>query len=404
MRKKKHFYTVVSLIVGVIILTTAAAANFENANGYTAYKNALKKMLYADNFTASLDMELIYNDTTQYRSRVDYKLDKDGEVAEYTAAKELEGAASYENETWVVKRNSEAKDGTNYIRISRSGSEWHINRSYDFGITPSFGDDEVTRKTIRFVELLADTFVGDLKNNFVLTSNENGVKSYQIILSGNQLPEYVTAGISVLYSAAKQGASSFVVYDEKLDTSAEDFDRISSAAWRMLSEKGHKGVVYVKEDGSLVYFATSDLYYQSEYYKPDMTKLDDVFRTLKTEPVVETAKCFITVDSEGRFVSNTLEGTLSAFDMEGNKHSITLRISVNISDHGTTVIDMPVIPEEDTVYDYSEYGLNENYSYRLTTGGVTKTVIITEDKEKALDALQSEAVEELPEENEISEG
>jgi len=380
MKRKKHFYTVIALIAGVIILTTAAAANFENANGYNAAKSALKKMLFADNFTASLSMELIYNGTTQAQTKNIYMIDKGGEVAEYTATTEMEGDRRFNNETWVVRGDDHSEDESEYIRINRSGNVWNIYRSYSYGWMPNAGEDETTRKAVRFAELLADTFVGDLKNNFVLTSDRDGVKSYQIILSGNQLPEYVTAGISVLFSAAKQDASSFVVYDEELDTESEEFSKISADAWNMLSDKNHRGVVYVKADGTMVYFATSDQYYDSEYYRTNMSDIENVFRRMKTEPIVETAKCFITVDKEGRLLSITLEGAVSSYDNDGNKHVITLRISSEVKDHGTTVIDKPVIPENDTVYDYSYSSYENDYSYSVTENGVTRRVTPGKDE------------------------
>ena len=122
MKRKKHFYTVIALIAGVIILTTAAAANFENANGYNAAKSALKKMLFADNFTASLSMELIYNGTTQAQTKNIYMIDKGGEVAEYTATTEMEGDRRFDNETWVVRGDDHSEDESEYIRINRSGN------------------------------------------------------------------------------------------------------------------------------------------------------------------------------------------------------------------------------------------------------------------------------------------
>ena len=78
MSKKKHFYTVICLVAGVILLTTAAAANFGNANGYPLYKSALKKILYEDNFTASLKLDLVYDGETVQYGQTDLKLDSDG--------------------------------------------------------------------------------------------------------------------------------------------------------------------------------------------------------------------------------------------------------------------------------------------------------------------------------------
>jgi hypothetical protein len=394
MRKRKHFYTVVCLVIGVIILTTAAAANFENANGYTAYKTALKNMLYQDNFSMNLTTDLIYNDATAFHTEHKYMFDKDGDVSEYNANTETEGERTFSNENWLVKDPDPVDDQSDYLTVNKNDGTWNINRSYGRNRISEFGRDETSQKAVRFVELLADTFVGDLKNNFVLTSDENGVKSYQIILSGNQLPEYVSAGISMLYSAAKQSSDSFVAYDKNFKFEGDDSAKVQNDAYNMLSEKQNKGVVFVKEDGKLLYFESSELYFSSEYYKPNMTNIDDVLRTLNSEPTVETAKCFITVDKDGRLLSNAIEGTLSAYDKAGNKHTLTLRVNAELSDYGTTVIDKPVIPDGDTVYDYSKQSPENKFSYTVTENGVVTT--FTSEKTADESAVEAEAVSEDP--------
>lgn len=379
MRKRKHFYTVISLIAGVIILTTAAAANYGNANGYTAYKSALKDLLYADNFSARLGIELIYNGETQAAVETVHRIDKDGKVVEHTAHKERTKYGyehTYSSESWIVRDDDNEENEPAFLRIGKSDDIWTIYRTYYSGYS-GLNDDEVTRKAVRFAELIADMFVGDIKNNFVLTSSQDGVKSYQVILSGNQLPEYVTAGISMLYSAARQESKNFVVYSPELDLDTEEMGRITDEAWRKLADNLNRGVVYVDKDGSLIYFTTEDLYYESEYYRPDSSNIDNFLRMLVTEPVVESAKCFITLDAEGRLIDNILEGTLAAYDKDGNRHTISLRISADIWDYGTTSIDMPVIPESDTVYDYSKSSHEDGVIYALTKNGIT--TIVTRD-------------------------
>ncbi|MGI6576885.1 MAG: hypothetical protein ACOX1Q_02300 [Eubacteriales bacterium] len=390
MRKKKHFYTVICLIAGVILLTTAAAANYGNANGYPLYKSALKQIMYEDNFTASLKFELIYDGETTQQTETHYMLDAKGDVIEYTRngtrtyLSNMESDEDIISERWEAKNTSKSETEAEYLSISRNGDNWYIHPSYRKPWT-SPAEDEFTRKAIRFVELIADTFVGDLKNNFVQTSNSDGLISYQIVLSGNQLPEYVSAGLSMIFSAAKDSSGSYVFYDPNFNASGEEASEISSKAWEQLNEKGNTGVIFVAADGSLHYFVDMNQYYESDLYQPNMDRFDDILRTLNSDPKPETAKCFITLDEDGRLRSNIIEGTISSYDKNGEKHTLGIRITAAIDNYGTTVIDYPEIPKDHTVYDYSELGPNKEYSVKVTKDGVVRTVTqlerIVEDTE-----------------------
>lgn len=382
MRRKKHFLTVVCLVIGVIVLTTAAVANFENANGYTAYKDALKNMLYIDNFTGNLTMEILYNGEVRYASSNQYMLANGAQVEEYSANSESEGSRQYSNQSWTVKNPNPVNQDRGYLDYSLNNNVWNINASTGSGWLSNIDRKDSMAKTLRFVELLADTFVGDLKNNFVLTSESDGVKTYQIVLSGSQLPEYVSAGISMLYSTEKYQENGIVVYANDLKVKGEPYDKAQTDAWALLEKNQYKGVVFVQADGTLQYFATSDLYYNSDYAELELDSMESIFRTMSTEPTIESAKCFLTLDPNGRLLSNTLEGTVLITDRKGNINTMTVRIHADLSDYGTTVIEMPVITDNDTVYDYSQSSETNQYSYTVTENGVVSTFSSEKVKEE----------------------
>ena len=51
-KQKRHFVTAVCLLVGLMVLTTSVYANYDNANGYSNYKSAVKNLLLStDNVT-----------------------------------------------------------------------------------------------------------------------------------------------------------------------------------------------------------------------------------------------------------------------------------------------------------------------------------------------------------------
>ena len=64
---------------------------------------------------------------------------------------------------------------------------------------------------IRVVELMADAFVGDIKNNFVLTEKTDDSKSYSVSLTESQIPEIVNAGVSLVASSMAAAQNNITV-------------------------------------------------------------------------------------------------------------------------------------------------------------------------------------------------
>ncbi|MEG2380853.1 MAG: hypothetical protein RSB38_04080, partial [Oscillospiraceae bacterium] len=58
MKKNKYFKPVACLVLGVTMLSVAVFANYDNANGYTAYKNALKQIPFEENFTGKINVKM----------------------------------------------------------------------------------------------------------------------------------------------------------------------------------------------------------------------------------------------------------------------------------------------------------------------------------------------------------
>lgn len=53
------------------------------------------------------------------------------------------------------------------------------------------------------MEKIADTMVGDLKNSFIMTESNGGSHTYEVSLSGTQMPDWVSSGLSLLVSNIK---------------------------------------------------------------------------------------------------------------------------------------------------------------------------------------------------------
>ena len=173
--------------------------------GYDVYKKALLGTLYADNYTAEVTMDLMMDGQLLGTEKVYEEFSAEGDANLYRkveTSSNMEEGNSYSQETYFQDKTE--------IRIYQDPEDENINvldngKYYEPGSSRYFvgGFDvqnETDRKVVRFVELLADTFMGDLKNNFVYISGDADSKQYELALDGMQIPEFVNAGLSAIFS------------------------------------------------------------------------------------------------------------------------------------------------------------------------------------------------------------
>ncbi len=352
--KKKHGVTALCMILGMSMFTTAAYANYDDARGYENYKEAVKAIaLYDDNYTVEGTVELECDGKTFgiYKGTL-YRDGKDALVEGREGIGDKADLTSMELYLGNKEYTLHSADGTYDI----CGSD---------GFTTGIDiNDKDTGKAVRFVELLGDTLVGDLKNNFVLTSKEDGERTYEVEVSGKQIPEVINAGISLLFAetttSEDYGCVEFEdeakllagAYKEKtgkdVDPDAyfegewdEDYDEIynelTDKFYGILEDKGGKGVVYVKEDGSYIYYENYSQF-QKEHLDEEGNGMDmvDMAALLGEDAFIKGGKCNFTVDKNGKLVSCENEATMAGYDANGKSHEVTLRINAKVRDYGTT--------------------------------------------------------------------
>lgn len=353
---RKHAVTATCLLVGMFVLTSAVYANYDDARGYTNYKDAVKKLaFYEENFTTEGEMSVLVDGKKMASMKGTFKLDDDdlyiSTVSQDSFSKEDNKGESIEI----------TKDGTKfyYSPDSNSYSEYE-DESNDF--RPDMSDPTI-KKSIKFVELFADTMVGDLKNNFVLTSKDGDNRNYSVNVSGSQIPEVVNAGISLMFTAANEenSTSSYVTYEDYHKTFAayykektgkemteemynewsEEISEVDNSFYDkyndILESKGDVGIVYVKEDGTYEYYKTySD--YQKEI-EPESFNERDIMTKLGNDPYIDNAMCNFTLDKKGRLISNDMQASMVGVDKNGKKHTFTLKMNYKVSDYGTTEVE-----------------------------------------------------------------
>ncbi len=288
-KSNKRLKAVISLGVGVILLTGAVFANYDSASGYTTCKDSLKKILYADNLSIDITAKATVDGSDLYNW---YKTNKFN----------LGGNPSYRSETTTEDNSVNGGEGYWYLaqhqdnytigKFQNSDSfiyerdpEYYGNEKNLGGLI--FGTDDIsTSKFIGFAESIGDVLVGDLKNNLVPVSNEDGVRTYSMTLSRDQMPSYVNSGISLMASLIQKS------YNENLDTEATN-----------------------EMDKQMSKFIGSG------------------------EPYIKDASFLMTIDKDGNPTKIRGSFNFIGYDTSGGEHVMNLNADFDLYDYGSTEIE-----------------------------------------------------------------
>ena len=379
---KKRNRITVCLVAGVLILAVSAGAAFGSVNGYSTYKEAVKALaLKTDNVTMQGSMKATLDGKEFVSMTGEMAIDgknKSSHVisSEFGGQKEERYDTILGNtETWF---NADSKYYNEYTYDNDQTAEDSNNLSNNLlGVS---ADDEMSKRMINFMEIAADTVMGDLKNNFVQLGKDGDKTQYQIEISKDQVPSLVNAGLSLFaYSVAADEGTDWGVYYEDYDASvlntyeklsgnklSEDFrngylredDTADSEVWRdqnekqiqkimeYLSEKDWErqyydqldqkqgGIVFVKTDGTSVYYKDYKSYAKAN---PKMVE-DDMSTYLGQDMVLKTAQCKFGVDKNGNLTNNTLTATFTTTDQDGKNHELVVTADVTLSNYGTTTV------------------------------------------------------------------
>ncbi len=295
---KKRSLAIISAIAGVCMLTTAAFANYQTANGYDAFKKAVFNLPKYDNYTLKMNMEFSGDGKEFSNYTVSQEYSKAAEAMHELGVNVDDG--QYVSEYWV-------QDGK---RIYHDNGENGGYYGYSEGVFDRGGleairfnnDDKTNAKVMRFAELFADTVVGDLKNNFVCVEDGENSSTYEVNLSSIQIPELINAGLGALFSITNFN------YEH-------------------------------------------DEYYQNE---ENLSESDKMMMNLGDNATVDSVKCRFTVNKDNMLSSG--EGTIVFVgqDKNGEKHDITVHGTLDITEVGSTVV--PKLDTSNIKIDWFDYG------------------------------------------------
>ena len=366
-RERRRVLTVLCLVVGMLVLTTSVYANLDDARGYSNYKESLKQLAFeADNFEATAEMNMtVDGESVQTVYGEMKKADDDYSFyTKSTGADLLSGSNETERYEYQSGRDR-------YVFYPENNKYMYRNDVEPVGVIMPL-EDESEKKAVHFMELLADTMVGDLKNNVILTSNENGIKEYSISVSRNQIPEVVRAGISLMFTASNDSYDNseygsvtfeeyqetfknyyeketgkefndsyfYSAYDSMTEEEQNEYHEMDSDMWDkyddIMEEKGDKGILYVKTDGSYEYFNNTKEYEETT----GKISLTNVTSKFGNDPYIENASMKVTLDEQGRLLKNDVEVKLTGVDEQGKEHTAVVTIKASISEYGTAKPDV----------------------------------------------------------------
>ena len=269
--KKKGFKTMaVSAVTGCLLLSIAATTFANTGSGYTDYKAAVEATLLAKNATVAAQYEvtdkgaiILSGNSTQKLNNKDKSSKTSITVGGITKAFE----SSAVNGSFITEADGQ------YFSTNKGAEKPDTDKRENLTSSSS---------TVKLAEMLADTLVGDVKNQFV----ENG-QTISVNLEGAQIPELVRLALS---------------------TAAENSNHMGASKDN------------AKQD-------------PNESMKPMMDNMPKL-TNIDVKSIAMTA----TVDGT-TLKDNDFTVAITGTDANGASHDMTLKITAKITDVGSTKVD-----------------------------------------------------------------
>ena len=179
MKSKKIKTIMVTALTGCMLLSVTVVASASGASGYETYKSAAKNLAVTSNATFSTSFEVKDNGNTDISGTSVEKLEGTNKSS-ITNIKI--GDVAKETETSRIDGKSIVKDGENYYSRDNNGKEKNVRMEKKFDSSSS---------RAKLGEMVLDTLVGDVKNQFVVDGDTISVN-----LEGAQIPELAKLAIS----------------------------------------------------------------------------------------------------------------------------------------------------------------------------------------------------------------
>ena len=270
MISKKLKTIVGSAVAGGVLLALSATAFASSSSGYESYKTAVKSIVTTENATIDAQYEVKDNGTVIFSGDTIQKLDNENRSSKTSTT--IDGTS----------KTYESSNANGTFIIDNDGNYYQMNKGNN-----KAGKDEKEKlsessSSVKLAELVTDTLVGDVKNQFIQDGDKINVN-----LEGEQIPELAKLAVSA---------------------AVENSDR----------EKAHNNSDKIGRDGDLK--AVMDKV-------PGLSNID-----------VKSISMTATVDGD-TLKDNNVTAVITGTDTNGTSHELTLTLDAKISDVGNTKAD-----------------------------------------------------------------
>jgi len=241
--RKKVTARVVCLVIASIVLTGVLTVSAMNGSPYVVFRNALFHALANENATVVAEITIRVNGEVHEIEKVHY-IQGYGRFLQFHHEYGMPSDFSFDADYFTLST----------VHIGGEVSEWYSAQTHRQG-SRSFNDsfaifavEGLGPAQIRFIELLTDLVVGDLKNNIIMSSQAEGTRRVSGAIVGSQIPEIIRAFIDVSieedlrWHTNNRGIGSRESYTNVLD--------IPMTSFSIDSVRGHADV---DSNGNLLY-------------------------------------------------------------------------------------------------------------------------------------------------------
>lgn len=280
-----------SAVAGGLLLALSATAFASSSSGYESYKTAVKSIITTENATIDAQYEVKDNGTVIFSGDTVEKLDNANRSTKTSAT--VDGISkTYESSN--ADGNLIMNDDGKYYQMNKADNKKGNNKKEKFSESSS---------SVKLAELVTDTLVGDVKNQFVKDGDTISVN-----LEGGQIPELAKLAVS---AAAEEGS-------REKDRSNND-------------KTGH-----------------------DEGFKSAMNKVPSL-SNIDVKSISMTA----TVDGD-TLKDNKITAVITGTDANGTSHEVTITLNAKVSDVGNTKADsIDVTGKEVTTIDGKDQHRNK---------------------------------------------
>lgn len=267
----KKFKTIVgSAVAGGVLLALSVTAFASSSSGYESYKTAVKSIITTENATIDAQYEVQDNGTVIFSGDTIQKLDNENTSSKTSTT--VDGTS----------KTYESSNANGNLIIDNDGNYYQINKDNNKTGKDAREKFSESSSSVKLAELVTDTLVGDVKNQFIQDGN-----NISINLEGGQIPELAKLAVSA---------------------AVENSDR----------EKAHNNNNKIGRDEDLK--AVMDKV-------PSLSNID-----------VKSISMTATVDGD-TLKDNNVTAVITGTDANGTSHELTLTLEAKISDVGNTKAD-----------------------------------------------------------------